>query len=613
VSELAAPPAVPRTSSSPSAATRGAALSAVQSQAPAGWRPEASSVGGAPWSAEQAERHLLGLERFGMHFGLAKMGRLMALLDSPHDRFASIHVVGTNGKSSTTRMIAAILERHGVRTGSYTSPHLVAFTERIQLGEHDLAAERFGPAVQRVAAAAEVIDATTAADGDAVTQFEALTAAAYAELAAAGVEVAVIEAGLGGRYDATSVIDSRVAVLTNIGLEHTAWLGETIAEIAGEKLAVVPAGGVLVLGADLHPDAMAVARAVASEREARIVEAAGSLAPGIRLRARGAYQRRNFALAMAAAEAYLESPLDPAAVGRAAAELVVAGRFEVLESLPSVRAEGHGSSTRRAGGGSAGIAPGASSARDGAEHPEGGPGARLDGAEHPDAGAGARLEAEHPDGGAGGRLDAVNHPDGGARLNGVEHPDCGAGGRLNAVNHPDGGARLDGVEHPDGGAGGRLDGAEHPDGGAAAPLDAAGHPDGGAVTLLDGAHNPAGIAALVESLPEFLGGRRLCAVVSVLEDKDARSMLATLLPLCSRLICTAAANPRAVPAESLAVLAQELSGGGEPPNAAVEVEPDPRRAVALGRRREPDGVVLVTGSIYLISDVVRGSRPGSTL
>jgi folylpolyglutamate synthase/dihydropteroate synthase len=575
VSELAAPPAAPSRSSS-SAANCGAPGSGVQSQAATGWGSEASSVAGPPWSAEQAERYLLGLERFGMHFGLAKMGRLMAVLDSPHDRFASIHVVGTNGKSSTTRMIAAILERHGVRTGSYTSPHLVAFTERIQLGEHDLAAERFGPAVQRVAAAAEVIDATTAADGDAVTQFEALTAAAYAELAAAGIEVAVIEAGLGGRYDATSVIESKVAVLTNIGLEHTAWLGETIAEIAGEKLAVVPAGGVLVLGANLHPDALAVARVVASEREARIVEAAGSLAPGIRLRARGAYQRRNFALAMAAAEAYLESPLDPAAVGRAAAELVVAGRFEVLESLPSGRAEVLGSTPRRAGGGPGRSAPGAPSVREGADHPEGGRGARLDG-------------AEHPDGGAGAPLDGADHPDGGA------------------------GAPLDGAEHPDGGAGAPLDGAEHPAGGAGAPLDGAERPDGGAVTLLDGAHNPAGIEALVESLPEFLAGRRLCAVVSVLEDKDARSMLAALLPLCSRLICTSAANPRAFPAESLAVLAEELSAGGEPLSAAVEVEPDPRRAVALGRRREPDGVVLVTGSIYLISDVVRGSRPGSTL
>ena len=461
-------------------------------------RAEHHPPAASPWSAEAAERYLLGLERFGMHFGLEKMRRLMDVVGSPHRGFASVHVVGTNGKSSTTRMIAAILERHGVRTGSYTSPHLVSFTDRIQVGERDLAGARFGPAVERVARAAAVVDRATADSGDPVTQFEALTAAAYAELHAAGVEVAVIEAGLGGRYDATSVIESKVAVLTNIGLEHTAWLGDTIGEIAAEKLAVVPVGGVLVLGAGLHPDALAVARALAGERGARIAEAAGSLPPEIRLRARGSYQRRNFALAMAAAEAYLGAPLDPQAVLRAAAELLVPGRFEILERQPA------------------------------------------------------------PTGGGSRPVDRV--------------------------------VRID-------------DGSQ-----------------AGAVTLLDGAHNPAGIDALVESLPEFLAGRRLCAVVSVLEDKDARSMLRALVPVCDRVICTAASNPRALPADILRDAAAEVAStvglglrGARAGAVEVEVEADPVRAVALGRLREPDGVVLVTGSIYLISDVVRGPRPGSTL
>jgi dihydrofolate synthase/folylpolyglutamate synthase len=456
---------------------------------------ECSPAGAERWSVEQAERYLLGLERFGMHFGLEKMRRLMAVLGSPHERFATVHVVGTNGKSSTTRMIAAILERHGMRSGSYTSPHLVSFTERIQIGERDVAGGRFGCAVQRVARAAALVDAARGPEGDPVTQVEALTAAAYAELAAAEVEVGVIEAGLGGRYDATSVIDSRVAVLTNIGLEHTAWLGETIAEIAGEKLAVVPPGGVLVLGAGLHPDALAVAREVACERAARIVQAPAALAPGLALRARGAYQRRNFALAMTAAEAYLGGPLDAGAVRRAAAELVVPGRFEVLPA----------------------TAPALATPLDRAD--------------------------DQPGGRAGGEQ--------------------------------------------------------------------------GPVTLLDGAHNPPGIDALVESLPEFLAGRRLCAVVSILDDKDARSMLGALLPLCSRMICTSAANPRAVPADRLSDIAREVLGARarSTVGTVVETEPDPCRALALARRREPDGVVVVTGSLYLIADVVRGpsSRPGSTL
>ena len=90
------------------------------------------------WSSEEAERHLRSLELFGMRFGLDRMRRMMTALGSPERRFASIHVVGTNGKSSTTRMIAAILERHGLRTGSYTSPHLISYTERVQVGERDL-------------------------------------------------------------------------------------------------------------------------------------------------------------------------------------------------------------------------------------------------------------------------------------------------------------------------------------------------------------------------------------------------------------------------------------------------------------------------------------------
>src|SRR4029077_8160549 len=115
--------------------------------------------------------------------------------------------VGSNGKSSTTRLIAAILERHGLRTGTYTSPHLRSFAERIEIGERPLDGDAFAAAVERAARAAQMVD-RTAGEDDGVTQFEALTAAAYSELGRRGVEVAVIEAGLGGRYDATNVIPS---------------------------------------------------------------------------------------------------------------------------------------------------------------------------------------------------------------------------------------------------------------------------------------------------------------------------------------------------------------------------------------------------------------------
>ena len=148
----------------------------------------------------------------------------------------------------------------------------------------------------------------------------------------------MIEAGLGGRWDATNVIPSQVQVLTGVGLEHTRWLGPEIADIAEEKLAVVRDHATLVIGADLHPDARAVAERVAAERHARLVEAPAFAdrpdTDGASLRSAGGYQRDNFALACAAAEAFLGNALDPAAVRRAAAETRVAGRMDVVAERP---------------------------------------------------------------------------------------------------------------------------------------------------------------------------------------------------------------------------------------------------------------------------------------
>src|ERR1700685_3975179 len=145
----------------------------------------------APWSPAHAERHLRSLELFGMRFGLDRMHRMMTVLGSPERSFDSIHVVGTNGKSSTTRMIAAILERHGLRSGCYLSPHLLSYSERVQIGEHDVETHDFAAAIARAAWAAERVNRTLAED-DHVTQFELLTAAAFWRMAEEGVEGAVI-------------------------------------------------------------------------------------------------------------------------------------------------------------------------------------------------------------------------------------------------------------------------------------------------------------------------------------------------------------------------------------------------------------------------------------
>ncbi len=241
------------------------------------------------WTEAQAERQLRSLELFGMRFGLDRMRRMMTVLGSPERRFDTIHVLGTNGKSSTTRMTAAILQGHGLRTGTYLSPHLVSYRERILIDGRELDTEAFAAAVARASWAADHVNRTLAED-DHVTQFELLTAAALWEMARQEVDVAVLEAGLGGRYDATSVVDAQVTVLTNVGLEHTRWLGPTITDIAEEKLAVVSLDSTLVLGAELAAPALAVAERVAAERGARIVRPR-PLPAGTELLARGGFQR----------------------------------------------------------------------------------------------------------------------------------------------------------------------------------------------------------------------------------------------------------------------------------------------------------------------------------
>jgi len=279
-----------------------------------------------------AEAYLNSLHPLGWRFGLERMHRLTSVLGMPQHRFASIHVVGTNGKSSVAQMIAALLEAHGVSAGACLSPHLVRWSERVRIRGLQIEPGAFGAAVERTAQGAEVANRALE-EGDAVTQFEAATAAAFVALAAAGVSAGVIEAGLGGRLDATNVIPSRVTVLTSVGLDHTEWLGETEAEIAGEKLAVLRDHSVLVTGA-LSDEVDALAAEIARQRGALHVRAPLDPGPQIALRAPGAFQRRNFALAAAAAEAFLGS-LEPEAVREVAASVTIPGRLEVVAHDPA--------------------------------------------------------------------------------------------------------------------------------------------------------------------------------------------------------------------------------------------------------------------------------------
>ena len=305
---------------------------------------------------ERAEGWLLGRELFGIRPGLGRMLALLRELGDPQAAFDAIHVVGSNGKTSTVTMAAALLERRGVPSGAYVSPHLVSFRERVLVGGEPATPGVFAAAVERVRVAAEALEARPAGaegalDGP-VTQFEAVTAAAFLVLAGSGVRCAVVEAGLGGRWDATNVLPrpepgaadrlpagrtTGVAVLTSISLEHTRWLGDTVAKIATEKVAVLRPGGTLVLAAGLPADAHDVAEARAAEQGGTLVEAAAD--PGDDVPTPGAahYQRRNLATAVAAVGAYLagaqapDAGRDPEAERDVATRVVVPGRFEVVD------------------------------------------------------------------------------------------------------------------------------------------------------------------------------------------------------------------------------------------------------------------------------------------
>jgi dihydrofolate synthase/folylpolyglutamate synthase len=183
-----------------------------------------------------ATEWIASLSPWPEEFGLERMRALLDVLDNPQRSFPSVHVVGTNGKSTATRTIAGLLRADELRVGAYTSPHVSGWHERL-----DTDPEAFERAVARIRAAAEETNAT---------QFEALTAAALAEFAERGVDTAVLEAGLGGRLDATNVVDAPVVLLTNVGLEHTDVLGDSREQIAREKLAVVKPGATVVLPDD---------------------------------------------------------------------------------------------------------------------------------------------------------------------------------------------------------------------------------------------------------------------------------------------------------------------------------------------------------------------------
>ncbi|GAB3157385.1 folylpolyglutamate synthase/dihydrofolate synthase family protein [Myceligenerans halotolerans] len=291
---------------------------------------------------------------------MARVERVLDLLGDPHRAFRAVHITGTNGKSSTARMVESLVREHGLRTGLFTSPHLSSVTERIQIDGEPLDEDRFVEVFEDVAPYIGVADRESEADGGPpLSFFEVLTVMAIAAFADAPVDVAVIEVGLGGSWDSTNVVDAPIAVLTPVAMDHEKWLGHTIAEIAAEKAGIIKDRATAIVAAQ-REDADAEIRARAErtgahliregvdlEVAARQVAVGGQLValrtPGglytdIYLPLHGGHQAHNALLALAATEALISGgkALDGGVVEAGFARVTSPGRLEVVRSSPTM-------------------------------------------------------------------------------------------------------------------------------------------------------------------------------------------------------------------------------------------------------------------------------------
>lgn len=264
---------------------------------------------------------------FGMNPSLDSITKMCEALGNPQRAYRCVQVAGSNGKSSTTRMIAALLKAHGLKTALYISPHLVKYSERMEIDGRVVSDALFAESISKAVEAAEEA-------GVEATEFELLTAGALWLFAREGAEVAVLECGLGGRWDATTVADSEVAVVTGIALEHTQILGDTVEKIAAEKACIIKEGATAVLAHGVAARDVFVERAGLVGASVVDADPASVNVYAEALEHLPDYQRANAATAIAAAEAFLARPLDHGRAALAFAGLTVPGRFEVLRCEP---------------------------------------------------------------------------------------------------------------------------------------------------------------------------------------------------------------------------------------------------------------------------------------
>lgn len=308
----------------------------------------------------EALAHVRGALRFGIEPLLETVEDMLAELGDPDLAFECVQIAGTNGKTSTSRYTAAILAGEGLSVALYTSPELVSYTERMEVGGRPVTEAAFAHGVAAARAAGERVNARRAAAGERpydVTEFDTLTVAAMVLFAEAGVDVAVLECGLGGRWDATSAAKSITSVaVTGIGLDHMRILGDTLEEIAGEKAAIIKPGRSCVLGAGTAEPASVERVFLDRAREAGVepvcpgfeitklphrlgapleLTVTTSRATYAELAAlKPAYQAQNIACAVALAEGYLGRALDADALFTSVVQCPTPGRFQLLRPEP---------------------------------------------------------------------------------------------------------------------------------------------------------------------------------------------------------------------------------------------------------------------------------------
>ncbi|MFF5177992.1 bifunctional folylpolyglutamate synthase/dihydrofolate synthase [Micromonospora sp. NPDC000316] len=312
------------------------------------------------FAAVEAELNARGFTR--MAFELDRIESLLDLLGSPQRAYPSIHLTGTNGKTSTARMIDSLLRAFGLHTGRYTSPHLETVRERISLDGEPVSEERFASVYREVKPLAELVDARS---DEPLTYFDMTTALAFATFADAPVDIAVVEVGLGGAEDATNVIQAGVCVITPIGLDHTEWLGDTLQDIALAKAGIIHSGATVIAAAQEEEAAQpllercsevgatiaregaefgVLGRAVAVGGQVLTLQGLGGVYEDVFIPLHGAHQAQNAAVALAAVEAFLGAgarrQLDVEAVREGFASTSSPGRLERVRNAPTILLDG---------------------------------------------------------------------------------------------------------------------------------------------------------------------------------------------------------------------------------------------------------------------------------